>query len=288
MQKHINAIIDSLKPGAIEVASLLGRREVGYSPTSNASGEEQLKADLEADRLFTSILSGLDLGGLASEEKEEALLFDFGQADSKSTPPLFVAFDPLDGSSLMDSNLSVGSIFGIYKGGFSPQNLIASCYFIYGPRLELVVAMDGRSAHYLYGGKEWNHIGDFRLKDRGSVLAPGGTQKEWPSRHRELISSFFQEGYRLRYSGGLVPDAHQILCKGGGLFSYPATSGAKNGKLRKLFEVYPFALIFENAGGLAIDGKKRLLDGNLEGLHDRSPCFFGSRVEVERVLEFSN
>ena len=95
-----------------------------------------------------------------------------------------------------------------------------------------------------------------------------------------MVDSLFARGYRLRYSGGMVPDLHQILVKGGGLFSYPATSDAKNGKLRKLFEVFPFAFIYELSGGCASDGERRLLDLEVEHIHDTTPCFFGSNDEM--------
>ena len=99
------------------------------------------------------------------------------------------------------------------------------------------------------------------------------------------MDSFFAEGYRLRYSGGMVPDLHQILLKGGGLFSYPGTSDKPEGKLRKLFEVFPFAFIFKTAGGGAIDGKKDLMEAGFAHIHDTSPCFFGSKYEIQRVKE---
>jgi len=101
----------------------------------------------------------------------------------------------------------------------------------------------------------------------------------------EMIDSFFAEGYRLRYSGGMVPDLHQILLKGGGLFAYPAAGDKPKGKLRKLFEVFPFAYVYNKAGGLAIDGKNDLLELGIEHIHDTSPCFFGSDYEIKRVLE---
>ena len=100
-----------------------------------------------------------------------------------------------------------------------------------------------------------------------------------------MVDGLFQEGYRLRYSGGMVPDLHQILLKGGGLFSYPGTSDKPEGKLRQVFEVFPFAMIFEFAGGGAIDGKNRLLEQTPRHVHDTSPCFFGSNYEINRVKE---
>jgi len=99
-----------------------------------------------------------------------------------------------------------------------------------------------------------------------------------------MIDGLFAEGYRLRYSGGMVPDLHQILLKGGGLFSYPGTADKPDGKLRKLFEVFPFAFVYEMAGGEAIDDKgNRLLELSCNDPHETTPCFFGSRYEVGKV-----
>ena len=100
-----------------------------------------------------------------------------------------------------------------------------------------------------------------------------------------MIDGFFAEGYRLRYSGGMVPDLHQILLKGGGLFSYPATSDKPEGKLRRLFEVFPFAFVYKTSGGEAIDGKQDIMELGHAHIHDTSPCFFGSKYEVQRVKE---
>jgi fructose-1,6-bisphosphatase I len=193
----------------------------------------------------------------------------------------------LDGSSLVDVNLSVGSIFGIYRGDLRGSNLVASAYIVYGPRVELVYVEKGKRP-MLYGGNRsrFRELGEIVLNSKGNLNASGGTQKHWAKYHKQFIDSLFQEGYRLRYSGGMVPDLHQILLKGGGLFSYPATTDRPKGKLRQLFEVIPFALIYEEAGGKAIDDKgERLLDLVPSHPHDTSPCFFGSNYEIDRLKE---
>ena len=102
---------------------------------------------------------------------------------------------------------------------------------------------------------------------------------------QDFIDSLFASGYRLRYSGGMVPDLHQILIKGGGLFSYPATQDAPNGKLRKLFEVFPMSFIYEQAGGEAIDGARRILDLACDSLHQSTPCFLGSKEEINALKQ---
>ena len=158
----------------------------------------------------------------------------------------------------------------------------ASGYIVYGARLEIVLAHK-QVEHWRYYEGAWHLLGTLRLKPKGKINAPGGTQQHWAGRHKALVESLFAQGYRLRYSGGMVPDLHQILIKGGGLFSYPATQVAPEGKLRKLFEVFPFAFVYECAGGEAIDGSKRLLELDVGHIHDSTPCFFGSSEEIAQV-----
>lgn len=101
-----------------------------------------------------------------------------------------------------------------------------------------------------------------------------------------MVDDMFSQGYELTYSGGMVPDLHHILLKGGGLFSYPGASDKPKGKLRQLFEVFPFAFCFETAGGGAIDGQNRVLEVKTSHIHDTSPCFFGSIEELNRVKKY--
>lgn len=270
-------IITALQGGALAVNELLKKDAFDYLESKNSTGDIQLELDVEANRIFKEALLALDsIKGICSEEESEIILKDTPNA------AYIVAFDPLDGSSIVDSNLSVGSIFGIYNENLSGKNLIAAGYVLYGPRLEMVVAQNDVN-HYIFSSQKWRCDGSFTLNNSGKINAPGGIQKDWSTNHKILIESFFQEGYRLRYSGGMVPDLHNILRKKGGIFSYPATAKNPRGKLRAFFEVFPFAFIFEKAQGGAIDGKNRLLDCEVSGLHESLPCFFGSRDEIERV-----
>lgn len=271
------SVIAALQQSALRVCRLLKSDEFDYAGSKNSTGDLQLDIDIKANEIFKESLLAIDaVKGICSEEEKEAIYKD---GDSGV---YLVAFDPLDGSSIIPSNFSVGSIFGVYNQAFKSQNLIASGYALYGPRLEMVVAQNEVN-HYIFNGTEWKNRGNLTLSNKGNINATGGTQKHWSTKHKILIESFFIEGYRLRYSGGMVPDLHNILRKGGGLFSYPATSDAPKGKLRALFEVLPFALIFEKAGGRAIDGTNRLLDMEVENLHQTTPCFFGSNDEISRV-----
>ncbi|WP_345993964.1 class 1 fructose-bisphosphatase [Sulfurimonas sp. HSL-1716] len=271
-------IFDAIQRSAKRIKNAIDVKDIGYSQSENSSGETQLQLDIKCDMIIEEEFSSVSsVNTIASEEKEDAMKF-------RDDAPYFIAYDPLDGSSLIDVNLSVGSIFGIYKGSFDAKNMVASCYVVYGPRVEMVFA-ENKVKLYLLQSGDFEFVKEIQLGEKGKLNAPGGTQQNWAPYHKELVDSFFKEGYRLRYSGGMVPDLHQILLKGGGLFSYPGTSDKPEGKLRKLFEVFPFAFIYEKAGGEAIDGTNALLDLTCAHVHDTSPCFFGSKYEVSRVKD---
>lgn len=275
----ISVIIETLREAALRIDTLLKDTSTNYLESTNASGDSQLEVDVRADKLLQEMLLELPcVKGICSEEQAEIVYSQNTQA------PYLVAYDPLDGSSLFDSNLSIGTIFGIYNEKLEADSLIASGYIIYGVRLEMVIAQE-QVLHSRYNGKIWKNLGALQLQAKGKLNSPGGTQKNWEGKHRAMVESLFAQGYRLRYSGGMVPDLHQILIKGGGLFSYPSTSDAPQGKLRKLFEVFPFAFIYEKAGGIATNGKERLLELKVEHLHDTTPCFFGSTYEMNLVKE---
>ena len=273
-------IINSIQKIAIEIKDAIKTKDTGKVETQNSSGDIQVKLDVISDEIVERhLLKTSSVIEIISEEKEDAM-------PANVNGKYFVAYDPLDGSSLIDVNLSVGSIFGSYKGGYSGQNIVAAVYVVYGPRVEMVVARDTVELFRLNEKtNEFEFIKELRLEEKGKILGPGGTQKHWYPYHKEMIDGFFKEGYRLRYSGGMVPDLHQILLKGGGLFAYPGTSDKPKGKLRKLFEVFPFAYVYNKAGGLAVDGKNDLLDLDTDGYHDTTPCFFGSNYEITRVLK---
>ncbi|KIM10699.1 MAG: fructose 1,6-bisphosphatase [Sulfuricurvum sp. PC08-66] len=273
----MTTIFQAISNSAKRIKVAIDTKDIGYSQEQNASGETQLQLDIQCDLIIEEELSKMpSIHTIASEEKEHPMVLH-------PKGRFYVAFDPLDGSSLIDVNLSVGSIFGIYDGAFESSRIVAACYVVYGPRVEMVFAEEGKARLYLLQEGEFEMVKEMRMEEKGKINAPGGTQQNWPTYHKTMIDGLFNEGYRLRYSGGMVPDLHQILLKKGGLFSYPGTSDKPEGKLRKLFEVFPFAYIFECAGGAAIDGKGRLLELDTRDVHDTAPCFFGSHYEIETV-----
>ncbi|QFR49287.1 class 1 fructose-bisphosphatase [Sulfurimonas lithotrophica] len=271
-------IFEAIQRSAIRIKNAIDTKDIGYSNQANSSGETQLQLDIQCDMIIEEELSHvLSVNTIASEEKEHPMQLN-------KNGKYFIAYDPLDGSSLIDVNLSVGTIYGIYEGDFGSKNMVASCYVVHGPRVEMVFAHNKVKLHLLQGDN-WEFVKEIRLSEKGKLNAPGGTQQNWTDYHKEMVDGLFKEGYRLRYSGGMVPDLHQILLKGGGLFSYPATSDKPEGKLRRLFEVFPFAFIYKLAGGEAINGKEDLMTLSHAHVHDTSPCFFGSKYEIQRVKE---
>ncbi len=274
----LKPIFDAIEKSAHRIRDAIASEDLCYSENCNATGDMQLELDIQSDLIIAEEFSKIAaVKAIASEEKEEEeTLHERGRYK--------IAYDPLDGSSLIDVDLSVGSIFGIYDESFEAQKMLAAVYIVYGPRLEMVTAYKESVRHFIFRHDRFMEQTTIKLDEKGKLNAPGGTQRHWPSHHKEMVDSLFAEGYRLRYSGGMVPDLHQILLKGGGLFSYPGTTDKPNGKLRKLFEVFPFAFVYETAGGAAIDDKgRRLLELPCDDPHETTPCFFGSRYEIDRV-----
>ncbi len=272
-------IISAIEKIAVEIYEAIKTKDTGKVESQNSSGDVQAKLDVISDEIVEKhLLNVSSVKEIISEEKENPI--------TKTSGKYYVAYDPLDGSSLIDVDLSVGSIFGIYENGYNGSDIKAAVYVVYGPRVEMVVARDVVEMFRLNEKtNEFYFVKELKLKEKGKILGPGGTQKNWYPFHKEMIDNFFKEGYRLRYSGGMVPDLHQILNKEGGLFAYPATTDKEKGKLRKLFEVFPFAYVYEKAGGRAVDGFVDLLSLKADSYHDTTPCFFGSKAEIEKVLK---
>ncbi|AXX87106.1 fructose-1,6-bisphosphatase I [Malaciobacter marinus] len=271
-------IFDAIKKSAIDIKNLIETGDTSKSTNENSTGDTQLKLDIASDEIIEAIFKNVScIKAIVSEEQEKIVPLN-------ENGKYLIAYDPLDGSSLVDVNLSVGSIFGIYENDFTGNNLVAAVYVVYGPRVELVIATDDVKMYRLINN-EFKFMQELKLNEKGKLNAPGSTQNCWAPFHKKMIDEIFEDGYRLRYSGGMVPDLHQILLKGGGLFSYPGTTDRPKGKLRQLFEVFPFAYIYEKANGQAIDGFKRALEVETTHIHDTTPCFFGSNEEIKKVLK---
>lgn len=200
-----------------------------------------------------------------------------------------VTYAAIDNVDLLDVDFSLGSIFGIYENEFGPENLKAAIYITYGPTFQLVFASKSEGVKFFaHKGDEFVQQESFTLNEQGKINSTAGVQREWSKEHKALIESFFNDGYRLRFSDSLSLDTHQILFKKGGIYSSPATASFPNGQLDVLFEAYPISFIIELAGGASIDGKDRVLDIPFKELAQKTPIYFGSKKEIERVKEYLN
>jgi len=279
----MNEILESIKKSTLEIKKIIEKGDSSKSEEQNSTGDTQLKLDIKSDIVIENNFKLLDsIKQIVSEEQENIV-------DINENGEYLIAYDPLDGSSLVDVNLAVGSIYGIYKNDFTGDNIVASVYVVFGPMVEMVVCDNETVKLYRLEKEEFNYIKDIKMKQKGYLASPGSTQQCWYKHHKDMVDYMFEkENYKLSYSGGMVPDLHHILLKSGGLFSYPGASDKPKGKLRQLFEVFPFAHIFETAGGGAIDGKNRVLEIKTEDIHDTSPCFFGSNHELDIVRKYYN
>jgi len=252
----------------------------------NIYGEEQLSLDRSADVILRNQLqfSGF-VREYASEEQDSVI--PIGHGEEK----YFITADPLDGSSLVDTNLAIGTIIGIHKESMLAEGrktMVAALYITYGPLITMVYSA-GKGTHEFVLNREGEYVlseEGITMKERGSVYSLGGLRKDWLPAHLRFVEYLENEGYKLRYSGGFVPDFNQILIKRGGVFTYPALTDTPQGKLRLLFELQPMAFIIEQAGGIATDGLNAILDIRVENLDQRSPIYIGSRFEVTKARDF--
>ncbi|WRC04700.1 class 1 fructose-bisphosphatase [Helicobacter pylori] len=276
--KHANIVIEIislLEKGVKKAQEILEKPDAGsYTKLENSSGDTPIKADLALDKfLEENFLSLENIKSVFSEEKETPV--------TKENGSYLIAYDPLDGSSVMEANFLVGTIIGVYEKDYKAQNLVASLYVVFGHKIELVVALD-KVYRYAFYQNKFHFIETIVLENKGKIVASGGNQKDFSLGLKKALEGFFAENYRLRYSGSMVADVHHVLVKKGGMFSYPQK------KLRKLFEVFPLALIIEKAKGEAFyfdkGVKKRLLEQSVENYHEKSECYLASPHEAQ-ILE---
>ena len=261
------------------------RGMAGPSDGVNMFGEKQIALDRFSNEILKQHMHKNELvARYASEEEHEIVSL-------RARAPFAVVFDPLDGSSLVDTNLAVGTIVGIYSGeiiGQKPRDQIAAMYVLYGPRTTLTYSVGG--AH---GVHEFvlDDIGEFvyqkshRVAADSKYFAPGNIGAAADSRgYKRLIDAWISERKTLRYSGCMVPDIHHILSKGSGVFCNLGGGKYPQGKLRLPFECGPFAYLVEAAGGGSSDGKSSILDLEIRRVDQCTPFIVGSKNEVQRVV----
>lgn len=279
---------------------------LGRAGSENVQGEEQQKLDVYANETFLDELraSG-ECCGVASEENEDIVVFDEGL---QQRAKYIVCMDPLDGSSNIDVNVSIGTIFSIYRRRSEPGTLavredflqkgteqVAAGYVIYGSSTMLVYTSGGGVNGFTLDPS----IGEFCLSHPG-IQSPvngriysinEGNYVKFPTGVKKYIKYCQEQDkathrpYTSRYIGSFVSDFHRNLLKGG-IYIYPETEQHPNGKLRLQYECNPMAFIVEQAGGCASHGKGRILEIEPEDVHARTPLYIGSRNMVGKACEF--
>lgn len=298
----VAAAVDAIASAVIEIADLIATGDLadasGLTTGRNSDGDLQRDLDVQADMILRRCLGKLPIAALASEEMREPQIGD-------RRARICVAVDPLDGSSNIDINMTVGTIFSILP---APDDLdlafhqcgsaqLAAGFVTYGPQTSLVLTLgDGVDVFTLD-----RRSGCFRLARSGVQIAEAcdefsinaSNRRHWDPPVRAFVDECLagvegpaNRNFNMRWIGSLVAEAYRILTRGG-VFLYPsdARPGYGDGRLRLTYEAHPMAMIMEQAGGSASTGRERILDLAADSLHQRVPLIMGSSNEVRRVAE---
>ncbi|PJG84631.1 class 1 fructose-bisphosphatase [Conservatibacter flavescens] len=279
---------------------------IGNAGSENVQGETQMKLDIFAHETFKkALMAREDVAGFASEEEENFIAFDTQRGRNAK---YVILTDPLDGSSNIDVNVAVGTIFSIYRR-VSPigtpvtledflqpgHRQVAAGYVVYGSSTMLVYTTGNGVNGFTYDpslGVFCLSHENIQIPQTGKIYSINeGQYLKFPMGVKKYIKYCQEEDkatnrpYTSRYIGSLVSDFHRNMLKGG-IYIYPSATNYPNGKLRLLYEGNPMAFLAEQAGGLASDGFRRILDIQPTELHQRIPLFIGSKQMVEKTQDF--
>ncbi len=305
LRKSVLSTVSALCDAAKEISDLCAQGPLisglgAVTGVENADGDDQKALDVQSDEIIIAKLRQEPVAYYASEEEEDINTLAPGAA-------LSVAADPLDGSSNIDTNVSIGTIFSIFPTApgaaensfFRPGNeQLVGGFFVYGPQTTLIVTCGNGVELYVLEPKS----GQFVLAVPKLRLAEARTEyginaanaRHWQTPIQLFISDCLTgepgplgENYNMRWVGSLVADASRILSRGG-IFLYPADNrpGYEKGRLRQLYEANPVSFVIEQAGGMATNGTSRILDLPLSELHQRVAFVFGSNKQVELVRSY--
>ncbi|WP_343079475.1 class 1 fructose-bisphosphatase [Ostreiculturibacter nitratireducens] len=272
---------------------------LGATVGSNTDGDQQKALDLIADEAFAAALEGTGVRWYASEERE-----DVAAMDPEGT--LALAIDPLDGSSNIDVNVSIGTIFSVFEAKDDADasflrradEQIAAGYVIYGPQTALLVTFGDGVQHYVLDPETRSFTlvnRSLRIPEKSSEFAINASNyRHWSAPIRAYIDDCLAgdtgpraKNFNMRWVASLVAETHRILTRGG-IFLYPADSrnGYQHGRLRMVYECAPIAMLVEQAGGRATDGCDAILEKTASALHARTPFVFGTAEKVNRVCAY--
>ena len=286
------SILDNIKVACCQISNLLTSGnclQLGSKiSVNNSCGDEVKKLDvLSNDIMKEALLNHPDIRAIGSEEDEDIIYTE--NKDGK----YFVSFDPLDGSSNIKFNISVGTIFCVfeYKDGQieSGRNIVMAGYAIYGFNTLLVTTTDNGLDIYLLNNNRFEKISEgYRMPITGNIYAINESNKyRWlDNRIQKYVDLLINEKKTVRWIGCMVTDVHRTLIKGG-LFAYPLDSKSPKGRLRLIYEAYPMAYIFQCAGGYSSNENKNILDIKFpEDIHSRTSVMLFSKKEYEQFCTF--
>ena len=296
--ENIACIVNKLSLAATKISKIISNPESNdlalHTGSLNIDGDITKKLDKEADLILQEALKNSSIKWFASEEEKEAILIN-------KSGQFCICVDPLDGSSNIETNAPIGTIFGIYKAKSNSketvlqkgEDLISSGFFVFGPRTVLVLTFGHGVLVF-----QLNNINKFILLNASLKIPKNACElslnfsnyQVWPDSIKNYIDNCIDydknhRKYNMRWIGSLVADCQRILTRGG-IFMYPQDKrkGYESGRLRLVYEANPISYIIEQAGGMAIDGKKRILSLKPKDLHERVPLIFGSKNEIKKYI----
>lgn len=304
---QVRVLIQDLLDVCAEITEALRSTLVHVEGGTNDFGDTQLSVDIIADNLlWKAVQTSSVIREGASEE--DPIIRNVMLLDQQDTAEFTICWDPLDGSSIVDNNWSVGTIVGVWPKstgliGATGADQVTSLVAMYGPRTTVLVALDDGVYEFSYGctpegGQHEDGTWDpwictrhqIRISENSKIFSPANLRaaQEIPG-YQNFINHHMENRSTLRYTGGLVPDVYQQFTKGQGIFTNP-TSTKSPAKLRLAFEAAPFGLLVEKAGGKTSDGMtgSSILDVEIKSVDQRTPLCLGSSVEVDRFNELLN
>ena len=283
----MNKILNIIKLSCIEISNLIrNSSSLDLSKINdkyNLSGDNVKKLDIIANEILKNNLKNCKLIRCIGSEEEDKLYYT-----NNTSAPYMICYDPLDGSSNIGVNITTGTIFAVYEYKdnkiIDGNNIIMAGYCLYGGSTQLIVAIDKVNIFQLDSNSNQFQLisNSWIMPNKGKYYAINESNKYIISdkRYNLLTDSLINYGYSARWVASLVADGHRTLIKGG-FFSYPGNNNNPNGKIRLLYEAYPFAYIFKIAGGNSSNGKINLLDVPFpENCHQKTPIILSSNYEI--------
>ncbi len=313
---EFSGLLNDISVACKRISDLVNKGDLvgmlGSAESQNVQGETQKKLDVVTDEIFVEALAhNGHIAGLVTEEMEEV----YQLPASAPRGRYLLLCDPLDGSSNIDVNVSVGTIFSIVRapeGRDDPSTedflqpgteQIAAGYCLYGPSTLLVLAVKGQGVQMFTLDRDF---GEFILthqdiqipEDTKEFAINMSNQRHWEAPVRRYVDECLagkegprEKDFNMRWVASMVAEVHRILCRGG-VFMYPLDEKIKakgqNGRLRLMYEANPMSMVIEQAGGAATTGRQRILDLQPEGIHQRAPVVLGSKNEVARITRYHN